>query len=152
MRKYLFKQEWSNTTRSDIQSQPFVVNLKLSNIDTFIRQWCKFKSMRCPVMISAWKRCSIRCFYLQLFVGGLMSSLRCLCLLAHSGFQHTLCCVFALFFVFVLCTLCWQYLWIVRDWFPLSLTFIWDSLAVDNSGFHVRRVLRSLHVKQYVVL
>ena len=33
-----------------------------------------------------------------------MSYLRYLCLLAHSGVQHILCCVFVLFF-FVLCTL-----------------------------------------------
>jgi hypothetical protein len=39
--------------------------------------------------------------YLRLFVGGLMSYLRYLCLLANSGVQHTLCCVFVLF-VFVL--------------------------------------------------
>jgi hypothetical protein len=36
-----------------------------------------------------------------------MSYLRYLCLLEHSGVQHILCCVFALFF-FVLCTLCCQ--------------------------------------------
>jgi hypothetical protein len=42
--------------------------------------------------------------YLQLFVGGLMSYLRYLCLFAYSGFQHILCCVFV-FLVFVLCTL-----------------------------------------------
>ena len=33
-----------------------------------------------------------------------MSYLRYLCLFAHSGVQHILCCVFVLF-VFVLCTL-----------------------------------------------
>jgi hypothetical protein len=41
--------------------------------------------------------CSVR-LYLQLFVKGLMSYLRYLCLFAHSGVHHTLCCVFALFF------------------------------------------------------
>jgi hypothetical protein len=35
--------------------------------------------------------CSIR-LYLQLFVGGIMSNLRYLCLFAHSGVQHILCC------------------------------------------------------------
>jgi hypothetical protein len=39
-----------------------------------------------------------------LFVKGRTSYLRCLCLFAHSGVQHLLCCVFVLFF-FVLCTL-----------------------------------------------
>jgi hypothetical protein len=38
---------------------------------------------------------------LQSFVGGLMSYLHYLCLFAHSGVQHILCCVFVLF-VFVL--------------------------------------------------
>ena len=50
---------------------------------------------------------------LQLFVGGLMSYLHQLCLLVYSGVQHTLCCVFVLFFL-VLCTLCNQFLWIVN--------------------------------------
>ena len=51
-------------------------------------------------------------------VGGLMSYLRYLCLLAHSGVQHILWCV--------LCTLCCHSLWVVHFWFPLrySLTFI----------------------------
>jgi hypothetical protein len=51
--------------------------------------------------ISGYKRCSIR-LYLQLFVGGLMSYLRYLCLFAYSDVQQILCCVFALF-LFVLC-------------------------------------------------
>ena len=51
--------------------------------------------------------------YLQLFVGGSMSYLRYLCLFAYSGVLHILCCNFAEF-VFVLCTRCWQFLWIVH--------------------------------------
>ena len=35
-------------------------------------------------------------------------------LFAYSGVQHILCCVFALL-VFVLCTLCCQFLWIVHS-------------------------------------
>ena len=58
------------------------------------------------VAISAWRRCSVR-LYFQLFVGVFMSYLRYLCLLAYSGFQHILCCVFVLFFL-VLCALCCQ--------------------------------------------
>jgi hypothetical protein len=46
-----------------------------------------------------------------------VSYLRYLCLLAHSGVQHILCCVFALFF-FVLCTLCCQFIWSVSLWLP----------------------------------
>jgi predicted membrane protein len=64
-------------------------------------------------------------FYLQLFVGGIMSYLRYLCLFTYSGVQ-ILCCVFVLF-VFVLCTLCFQCLWIVHFLLHLwySLTFIY---------------------------
>ena len=55
----------------------------------------------------------IKILYLQLFVGGFMSYLRYLCLFTYSGVQHILCCVFVLF-VFVLCALCCQLLWIVQ--------------------------------------
>jgi hypothetical protein len=64
--------------------------------------------------------------YLSLFVGWIMSYLRYLCLLAQSGVQHILCCVFVLFF-FALCTQFCQLLWIVYLFsLPLrySLTFI----------------------------
>ena len=60
------------------------------------------------------KRCSVR-VYLQLFVAVLVSYLCYLCLFAHSGVQHILCCVFVLF-VFVLCTICCHFLWIVNFW------------------------------------
>ena len=71
------------------------------------------------------KRCSVR-LYLQLFVGGSMSYLRYMCLFTYTGVQHIMWCVFDLF-VFVLCTLCCQFLWIVHLWLPLrySLTFIY---------------------------
>jgi len=55
------------------------------------------------VTISAQKLCWVRLYLL--FVGGLMSYLRYLCLFAHSGVQHILRCVFALF-LFVLCAPC----------------------------------------------
>ena len=45
------------------------------------------------VTISARKRGSVR-LYLHLFVDGIMSYLRYLCLFAHSGVQHILWCVF----------------------------------------------------------
>ena len=51
---------------------------------------------------------------------GHMCYLRYLCLLAHSGVQHILCCVFALFF-FVLCTICCQFLWIVHFFITSSV-------------------------------
>ena len=58
--------------------------------------------------------------YLQLFVGGLMFYLRYLCLFAYSGVQHILSCVFVLF-VFVLCILCCQFLWIVHFDCPFGI-------------------------------
>ena len=70
--------------------------------------------------ISGWKKCSVR-LYLQWFVRGLMSYVRYLCLLAHSGVQHILCCVFVLFFL-VLCTLYCQFRWIVHFFYcPFSV-------------------------------
>ena len=45
------------------------------------------------VTIFTFKRCSVR-LYLQLFVGGLMSYLRYLCLFSHGGVQRILCCFF----------------------------------------------------------
>ena len=45
--------------------------------------------------------------------GRLMSYLRYLWLFAYSGVQRILCCVFVLF-IFVLCTICCQFLWIVH--------------------------------------
>jgi hypothetical protein len=56
-----------------------------------------------------------------------MSYLRYLCLFGHSGVKTILCVVVVvLFFVFVLCTLCCQFLWVVLFSLPLrySLTFI----------------------------
>ena len=68
-------------------------------------------------------RCSVR-LYLQMFVGGCMSYLRYLCVFAYSVVQHILYCVLVLF-VFVLCTISCQLLWIVLFWSPFrySLTF-----------------------------
>jgi hypothetical protein len=51
--------------------------------------------------------------YLQLFVRVLMSYLRYLWgFFAHSGVQHILCCSIVLF-IFVLCSPCCQFVWIV---------------------------------------
>jgi len=49
-----------------------------------------------------------------------MFYLRYLYLLAYSGFKHILCCVFVLF-VFVVCTLCYQFLWIVHFDCPFGI-------------------------------
>jgi len=53
-------------------------------------------------------------------VGGLRSYLHYLCLFANIGVQHILCCVFVLF-VFVLCALCCQFLWIVHFVLPFDI-------------------------------
>ena len=56
--------------------------------------WVPCCDVRYDVFI---KRCLIRP-YLRLFVWGLISYLRYLCLFVQSGVQHILCCVFVLFF------------------------------------------------------
>ena len=109
----------------------FCTQLRL--IAHFYYQWLSILStlkiregekLMMSVAISAWKICSIR-LCLQLFVGGLMSYLRCLCLFAHSGVQHILCCAFVLFFFVLSALYCW-FLWIVHFWLTIrcSLTFI----------------------------
>jgi len=64
-----------------------------------------------------------------------------LCLFAHCGVQHILCCVFSVFF-FVLCDLCCPFLWIVHYSLPLrySLTFMYEHLMLPIlETFHVAR-------------
>ena len=63
-----------------------------------------------------------------------------LCLSEHSGVQHTLNCVFVLFF-FVLYTLWCQFFWIVLFWLPLrySLTSIWHVIKISG---HVTLILQ----------
>ena len=63
--------------------------------------------------------------YLQMFVGGLMSYLRYLCLFAHSGVKHILSCVF----------IC-----LVYPMLPVSLDcpfLIADSVFVSFSGLSI---------------
>ena len=100
------------------------------------------------------KRCSVR-LYLQLCVGGHMSYLRYLCLLACSGVRQIYYCVFLLFF-FVLCILCCQFLWMIHFWLPLrySLTFIYLPVslafpflvAILVSNIHYQRDLFSVNL------
>jgi hypothetical protein len=65
-----------------------------------------------------------------------------LCLFTHGGVQHIFCCVFALF-IFVLCALCCQFLWIVHFWLPLrySLTFIAYKYVQVTDFFLFNRLL-----------
>ena len=48
----------------------------------------------CPLQFLHTSDVQVRSLYLQMFVGGFMSYLRYLCLLAHSGIQHMLWCIF----------------------------------------------------------
>ena len=73
--------------------------------------------------------CSVP-LYLQMFIGGLISYLRYLCLFVYSGVKHILCCVFD--FPFVLCTLCYQFLWIVHFLFPLRLVYSMLPVSLDS--------------------
>jgi len=68
-----------------------------------------------------------------------MSHLRYLCLFAYSSVQHMLCFVLVLF-VFILCTLCCQFLWIVIFDCPFSILYrlfiLRSSCKIDtNRGF-----------------
>ena len=88
------------------------------------------------VTISAYKRCLVR-LYLQLFVGGLMSYIRYLCLFMHSGVQMH-CVVLRL-----VCHWC-QFLWIVHFWLSLrySLTLFKDQHSIFYS-IHVHNVIQT---------
>jgi hypothetical protein len=87
------------------------------------------------VRISTSKRCSIR---LNLKLGGRMSWLRNLCLFTHSGVQHILCCGFV-FSLFILCTLCCQFLWIIHFDCPFGilLTFIYNKAPKNLTKYIV---------------
>jgi hypothetical protein len=80
------------------------------------------------VAISAWKRFSGR-FYLQLFVGGAcLIYVICvwLCIVVSTHIGLCFC------FVFFLCTLYYQFLWIAYIWLPhwYSLAFIYTNSAM----------------------
>ena len=77
-------------------------------------------------------RCETKCpthtgaEYIDLW-GTLGRYLRYLCMLTYSGVQHIVCCGVALRFFFVLCALCFRFLWNCHFWLPLrcSLTFVY---------------------------
>jgi hypothetical protein len=60
---------------------------------------------------------------LYLFVSGLMSYLRYLCIFEYGGIQRILHCNFVLF-VFILCIQYFQFLWIVQRLFTSNTTII----------------------------
>jgi hypothetical protein len=70
-----------------------------------------------------------------------MSYFTFLYLLAHSGVQHIVCCVFALL-VFVLCVLCCQLLWI--DHLRLSLRYSLMFYAVLKQTFRLFIILTTV--------
>ena len=74
-----------------------------------------------------------------------MFYLRYLYLLAYSGFKHILCCVFVLF-VFVVCTLCYQFLWICPLLLPLqySQTFMLEPCIQTTILFSFHTVIYNI--------
>ena len=71
--------------------------LPLSNIFFVLSLRSEIRAVM-TIKIIAHNRCLVR-LYLQLFVRVIVSYLHQLCVFAHSGGQHRLCCVFELFFV-----------------------------------------------------
>ena len=66
---------------------------------TFASNWIHPQSFVESVLLIVFVLCyyvSLRSEFLQLFIGGIMSYLRCLWLFAYSGVQHILCCGFIL--------------------------------------------------------
>ena len=106
-------------------------------------EFCVVKS----VTISAYKRCSVR-LYLQLFVGGLVSSLRFLCLFVYSGVQHLLWLCLCFVCRRIVSPMLSIFLDIVHLWLPLlySLTFIYyihvvGSLLMFYRTYNMYKVL-----------
>ena len=85
------------------------------------------------VAIFACKRCQVRLYLL--FVGELVSYLRCLCSFVYSCVQHILCCAFVLFF-FVLCTICCKFLWIVLFLLPLRYSLMFIPKHINVLRYH----------------
>ena len=74
----------------------------------------------------------------------------------YSGVQRVLCCIFALF-VFIWCTPCYQFLWIVHLWFPLqySITFICLIVVlveITNYSIAIPECVFSISKLKYLVL
>ena len=121
----------------------FFGRVRVAHHFSFVVLLCVLPCCDVPVMISAYKRCSIR-VYLQVFVGGLMSYLCYLYLFTYSGTKHILTiwvtwrvsykeqelpCFLVRFvlliftaFCVVLCAQCCQCLWIVHSSLPLQLS------------------------------
>ena len=80
-----------------------------------------------------------------------MSYLSYLCLLAYGGVQNILCFVFVLF-VFVLCTLSCQFLWIVHFSQPLQYYLMFIYYYSEFIFKLVKRVRTEQHAKRIVIV
>jgi hypothetical protein len=91
---FIYKQQGLPTLREHQNSPPVFGGVRVAHLFSFLC-WpfmclCVLSSVLwCSLQFSQKKRCSVR-DYLQLFVGGMMSYLRYLCLLAYCGVQHVI--------------------------------------------------------------
>ena len=101
-------------------------------VDVILFVMCKKNHTICNVYINLTQTMFGSCFTSCLLEGACLIYVNCVCVCVcvHSGVQHTLCCVFALFY-FVLCTLSCQLLKIVIFGLPFwySLTFSYRRLT-----------------------
>ena len=101
-------------------------------VDVILFVMCKENQTICNVYINLTHTMLGSCFTCCLLEGACLIYVNCVCVCVcvHSGVQHTLCCVFALF-CFVLCTLSCQLLKIVIVGLPnwYSLTFSYRRLT-----------------------
>jgi hypothetical protein len=88
---------------------------------------------------SAYKHCSL-CLYLQLSVGGPMSYLRYLCLLAHSGEQHIILC---------LCFVCPRLVFPVLP-FSLDCSFLIAPSVFSNVYLSPMYTISTSQIEQYL--
>jgi len=90
------------------------------NIDKFTKM-CKENHPICNAYINLTQTMFDSCFTICLLECAYLIYVNCVCVLCvHSGVQHTLCCVFALFY-FVLCTLSCQLLYVFIFGLPFGI-------------------------------
>jgi hypothetical protein len=92
----------------------------------------------------------------QLFLGGLMSYLRYLCLFAYSGVQHILCYVF----LRLVCPMlpvsldcfCYVFLRLVYPMFPVSLDcpFLFATSVFSKVYFHINDSIDTNHMRNEI--
>ena len=102
-------------------------------VDVILFLMCKESHTICNVYINLTHIMFGSCFTSCLLEGACLIYVNCMCVCVcvHSGVQHTLRCVFALFY-FVLCTLSCQHSLDFHFWIALwySLTFSYRKLTV----------------------